>query len=104
MRIPDITSTKVIVPSLLFALLSTQITGMGGWVDRLGMTSVFGILYIIITRGMARYVVRTSEVILACSLYMVLGGMVKTQVEMIQYTFLYWILFALIRSQSPLDF
>jgi len=104
MRIPDITSTKVIVPSLLFALLSTPITGMGGWVDRLGMTSVFGILYIIITRGMAKYVVRRNEVLLACALYFLLGGLVNTQMEMIQYTFLYWILFALIRSQNPLDF
>jgi len=104
MRIPDITSTKVIVPSLLFALLSTPITGMEGWVDRLGMTSVFGILYIIVIRGMAKYVVRTSEVVLACTLYLVLGGMVRTQMDMIQYTFLYWIIFALIRSQNPLDF
>ena len=104
MRSPDITSTKVIVPSLLFALLSTPITGMGGWVDRLGMTSVFGILYIIVTRGMAKYVVRRNEVFLACALYFILGGLVKTQMDMIQYTFLYWILFALIRSQNPLDF
>ena len=104
MRIPDITSTKVIVPSLLFALLSSPVTGMDSFADRVGMTSVFGILYIIATRGFARYVVRTNEVILACVLYLILGGMVRTQMDMIQYTFLYWILFALIRSQSPLDF
>lgn len=102
MRVPDVTSTKVIIPSLLFAMFSC--IGVEDFRDRVGMTSVFGILYIIITRGFARYVIRPSEVALACGLYLGLSGLVKTQMDVIQYTFVYWILFAVIRSQSPLDF
>ena len=103
-RLPDVTSTKVIIPSVLFALLSPAVTGMESFVDRLGMTSVFGILYIIITKGVAKYVIRPSEVYLACVMYLVLSSMIKTQDQIVQYTFLYWILFAIIRSQSPLEF
>jgi len=104
MRLPDVTSTKVIVPTVLFAFLSPAVTGMGGLVDRLGMTSVFGILYIIILRGAMKYVVRPSEVYLASGMYFLLSGMTTDQTMIVRNTFLYWILFAVIRSQSPLEF
>jgi hypothetical protein len=103
-RLPDVTSTKVIVPTILFALLSPAVTGMDGFVDRLGMTSVFGILYIIILRGVMKYVVRASEVYLASVMYFLLSGMTTDQTMIVRNTFLYWILFAVIRSQSPLEF
>jgi hypothetical protein len=103
-RLPDVTSTKVIVPTVLFAFLSPAVTGMGGLTDRLGMTSVFGILYIIILRGVMKYVVRPSEVYLASAMYFLLSGITTTQELIIRNAFLYWILFAVIRSQSPLEF
>jgi hypothetical protein len=103
-RLPDVTSTKVIVPTILFAFLSPAVTGMGGLTDRLGMTSVFGILYIIILRGIMKFVVRPSEVYLASGMYFLLSGMTVKQNVIMRNTFLYWILFAVIRSQSPLEF
>ena len=103
-RLPDVTSTKVIVPTVLFAFLSPAVTGMGDFTDRLGMTSVFGILYIIILRGVMKYVVRASEVYLASGMYFLLSGMTTEQTMIVRNTFLYWILFAVIRSQSPLEF
>jgi len=103
-RLPDVTSTKVIVPTVLFAFLAPAVTGMGDLTDRLGMTSVFGILYIIILRGVMKFVVRPSEVYLASGMYFLLSGMTTDQTMIIRNTFLYWILFAVIRSQSPLEF
>jgi hypothetical protein len=103
-RLPDVTSTKVIVPTILFAFLSPAVTGMGGLTDRLGMTSVFGILYIIILRGIMKFVVRPSEVYLASGMYFLLSGMTVKQNLIMRNTFLYWLLFAVIRSQSPLEF
>ena len=103
-RLPDVTSTKVIVPTLLFAFLSPAVMGLGDLTDRLGMTSVFGILYIIILRGAMKYVVRPSEVYLASGMYFLLSGMTTDQTMIVRNTFLYWILFAVIRSQSPLEF
>jgi len=102
--LPDVTSTKVIVPTIMFAFLSPAVTGMHGLIDRLGMTSVFGILYIIILRGMMKFVVRPSEVYLASGMYFLLSGMTTKQNIIMRNTFLYWILFAVIRSQSPLEF
>lgn|SRR5210317_234388 len=103
-RLPDVTSTKVIVPTVLFAFLSPAVTGMADLTDRLGMTSVFGILYIIILRGVMKFVVRPNEVYLASGMYFLLSGMTTDQNLIIRNTFLYWILFAVIRSQSPLEF
>ena len=103
-RLPDVTSTKVIVPTLLFAFLSPAVTGMSGLVDRLGMTSVFGILYIIILRGVMKYVVQPNEVYLASAMYFLMSGITTNQDLIVRNVFLYWILFAVIRSQSPLKF
>ena len=103
-RLPDVTSTKVIVPTLLFAFLSPAVTGMSGLVDRLGMTSVFGILYIIILRGVMKYVVQPNEVYLASAMYFLMSGITTNQELIVRNVFLYWILFAVIRSQSPLKF
>jgi hypothetical protein len=104
MKFPDITSTKVIIPTVLFAILTPAVTGVTGLENRVGMAALYGILHMAITRVFARFVVTPTEVYLATAMYFLLGSGTTSMEGMIQMTFVFWIAFALIRSQSPLDF
>jgi hypothetical protein len=103
-RLPDVTSTKVIVPTVLFAFLSPAVTGMGGLRGSTG--NDLCVRYPVYNHSSWGNEVRGSAKRGLSRIRNVLSSERNDyrQDLIIRNTFLYWILFAVIRSQSPLEF
>lgn len=101
----DITGHKVLVPTLLFALLSLPQTQYDVYVNALFL----GLLYFGITKNIVKMTFRRADMITATILYILLtpGHLFSVPMHsgpylpVIIHSFLFAILFAFVRSMLP---